>query len=494
KNDVIYHEKERLRKHAAMYKGSAGDERFYRNASKGLASKSQNQLANLLERFVLHYLDEIAGNFNPLIYGMATRVIPGALTMMLNTMSPFRILTNFPEIPTIDKTLIIGGETTRLKRLKELGAVMIYVPAHQSNLDSPLLGYAIYRADLPPVLYGAGLNLFQLPLFHFFMNRLGAYKVDRLKTSPLYKRCLKEFATVTLELGYDHLFFPGGTRSRSGAIEPRLKKGLLGAVVRAFVNSRMRGVKTRFLVVPVTVSYHLVLEAGTLIEDHLKEQGKSRYIIMDDESSKPAVILNFIKRLISLEGKVYLNFCDPIDPFGNGVDDEGNSLNRSGRAIDIESCVTRNGKAATDSQRDGAYTEELAQRIRQAYISGSTLLTTQAAAFVVFEMLFRKSASGDLFKFLRDEAYNMSVPFEEAERALQGILERLGKMEKSGGVKLEETVRNGSAFDVLMNAVKYFGLYHKKPVIVRKGNRLFTMEPDLLYYYRNRLSGYGLEI
>ncbi len=75
-------------------------------------------------------------------------------------------------------------------------------------------GYAIYMAGLPPVCYGAGLNLFYNKFLGFFMNRLGAYKVDRRKKHSLYKNVLKEYAAVSMELGYDNLFFPGGTRSR----------------------------------------------------------------------------------------------------------------------------------------------------------------------------------------------------------------------------------------------------------------------------------------
>ena len=100
-------------------------------------------------------------------------------------------------------------------------------------MDSLVLGYAIYRLGLPPVIYGAGLNLFSNPLVGFFMHNLGAYTVDRRKRDPLYKRVLKEYATMTLELGYDNLFFPGGTRSRSGAIERYLKLGLAGVGVRS---------------------------------------------------------------------------------------------------------------------------------------------------------------------------------------------------------------------------------------------------------------------
>ena len=51
-------------------------------------------------------------------------------------------------------------------------------------MDSLVLGYAIYRLGLPPVIYGAGLNLFSNPLVGFFMHNLGAYTVDRRKRDP----------------------------------------------------------------------------------------------------------------------------------------------------------------------------------------------------------------------------------------------------------------------------------------------------------------------
>jgi glycerol-3-phosphate O-acyltransferase len=51
---------------------------------------------------------------------------------------------------------------------------------------------------------------------------------------------LKEYSTVLLEHGYHSLFFPGGTRSRSGGVERRLKLGLLGTALAAYQN-HLRG-------------------------------------------------------------------------------------------------------------------------------------------------------------------------------------------------------------------------------------------------------------
>ena len=134
----------------------------------------------------------------------------------------------------------------------------------------------------------AGLNLFGNPVVGLFMRNLGAYTVDRLKRDPLYKLVLKEYATYSLELGYPGLFFPGGTRARSGMVEKHLKMGLLGTTLAAFRNNLVaRRPQPRLFIFPVTVSYPLVLEASTLIEDCLRREGQARYII--DELNRGAI-------------------------------------------------------------------------------------------------------------------------------------------------------------------------------------------------------------
>src|SRR5262249_47558530 len=159
----------------------------------------------------------------------------------------------------------------------------------------------------PPLTYGAGLNLFTNPLISFFMQNLGAYKVDRRKTAPFYKDVLKEYCTVSLEFGYHNLFFPGGTRCRSGIVEKKLQLGLLGFGLRAYVNIlRAHKQKPNIYVIPVAISYDLVLEAETLIDDHLKEQGQSRYIITDDEFSQPSRVIDFMKRILELDQRINL--------------------------------------------------------------------------------------------------------------------------------------------------------------------------------------------
>ena len=57
----------------------------------------------------------------------------------------------------------------------------------------------------------------------------------------------------------------------------RVMVGLLGTAVTAYRNNaRAGGPQHRIYVVPTTINYRLVLEAETLIDDFLAEQGKQR--------------------------------------------------------------------------------------------------------------------------------------------------------------------------------------------------------------------------
>ena len=109
-------------------------------------------------------------------------------------------------------------------------------------------------------VYGAGLNLFGIRALAYFMNKLGAYKVDRRKKNLPYLETLKTYSTLAMTNGCNSLFFPGGTRSRSGAIEDKLKLGLLGTAMEAqrlnYLNNGAEAKK--IFVVPVVFGYNFV--------------------------------------------------------------------------------------------------------------------------------------------------------------------------------------------------------------------------------------------
>ncbi len=271
-SDTLYHEGLRLEREDPSDPATKAYRRLYGDVRRELGVASPSRQKAMLTQITRQYAEEVVGNFDERVYRVATRALPHGLSALLKGASLRKVASREVLLRRgLQEHVQVAGEVEHVQSLTERGTLLV-TPTHGSNLDSPVLGYAIYLMGVPPLTYGAGLNLFTNPVLSFFMSNLGAYKVDRKKKAALYKAVLKEYSTCALELGYHSLFFPGGTRSRSGEVERKLKKGLLGTAVRAYTSNLRAGrSKPDVFVVPCTINYKLVLEAETLIEDHLKE-------------------------------------------------------------------------------------------------------------------------------------------------------------------------------------------------------------------------------
>ncbi len=489
-NDTLYHERLRLEKAPPDGPRVKEDRAFYRPMRRRFQHASSTELQKLLTELARHFVEEITGNFDERVYRFATSVLPSGLAMMLNAASPWRVVSLQALRAGMRDHLVLQGEIEHIQALASKGTLVV-VPTHSSNLDSPMFGYAWHLIGMAPLCYGAGLNLFTNPMMSYFMHNLGAYKVDRRKKAQLYKELLKEYATVSMEMGYDNLFFPGGTRSRSGAVEARLKKGLLGCAVRAYVgNLRAKRPRPNLYVVPCTLSYKLVLEAETLIEDHLEEVGKSRYIIEDDEFSKPRRIVNWMRNLMSLDDRIVVTFGAPLDVFGNRVDRDGESLDPRGRVIDPSRYVMRDGEPQFDDQRDAQYTRETELAIVESYRRDNVLQSTNVVSYAVWNLLQRANPGVDLYRLLRTGGNTPSFPMEQVHAETERVLE--GIKQVPDGPRWGVELQGEDVQAIVADALKHYSIYHTHPAAKRRGDRLFHEDRNLLLYYGNRLHGYDL--
>jgi glycerol-3-phosphate O-acyltransferase len=330
----------------------------------------------------------------------------------------------------------------------------------------------------------------------FFMHNLGAYKVDRKKKCSLYKDVLKEYATVTLELGYPNLFFPGGTRSRSGEVESKLKLGLLGCGLKAYIHNLQRSVeRPNVFVIPVNLSYQLVLEAENLIKDYLEEAGKSRSIITDDEFAQPKRVLDFVTKLFELDARIYMTFGQALDCFGNRVDAEGHSYDKHGRSIDTTRYVVdRSDTPVEDHQRDAEYTKELGNTLVTAFNANNTLMSTHLLALVIFELLRRRHRGTDIYRFLREARLDEDgLPVSEVQAALGRVFDKARVLASRGELRLDERLMALNPYGLFINALRHLSIYHSRSVLTRSEDRLHVTDSRLLLYYRNRAKTYGLE-
>lgn len=457
-------------------------------AARAVADGSRPALLAALRRLVRGYGEEIHNPFSTRAYKVATKVLPRALTNLVSATDPRRVFLR--DVDPSDK-IHIHGPVELIKRLSEKGTVIL-APTHLSNLDSPLIGYALYQLGLPPFAYGAGLNLFSNPMMAFWMSRLGAYTVDRRKQGLLYKDTLKDYSVEILRQRHHSLFFPGGTRSRSGMVEKSLKKGLLGTGLQAWlenINER-RGADGDVFVVPLTLSTSLVLEAETLIRDSLAREGKQRYIIVDDEFSQPRTVAGFLRRILALDEGVHVTFGAPMDPLGNPVDELGRSLDPMGKPVDRRRYVTdAAGKVEWDEQRDRQYTDRLSRALVKAYHRDNVVLSTHLAAMAAWRVFEKAHGGMDTWRLVRIEAGGRRLNKPDVQEEIAAIRQHLLPLQQQGLIRLAVPDDDG---EVLRVALQRFAAFHTRPALRKLGATL-VIDPELLLFYRNRLVGYGLD-
>ena len=491
-NSAVFHEMQRL-KSGKHTNSTAQELQFWKSVRSGLKNEDDKHLLHLLESIVDRHLEEIDGNFSQWVYKFSINWVPNIILLLLNPLSAKDVVRGLLSRPDLTNFIKIRGKVETMKALSKKGTVIL-APTHLSNMDSIILGWAIYYLGLPPFIYGAGLNLFTNRALSFFMNNLGAYKVDRKKTDEIYKYILKEYSTRAIELGRHSLFFPGGTRSRSGCLEKKLKLGLLGTGLLAYTNNLInRKENPNIFIFPCNMSYHMVLESETLIEDSLKQTGKARYIIEDDASSKPAQVINFIRKIVRFNSTIHVNIGSPIDPFGNRVNDDGASMDPKGREIDISRYVFSNGNPVHDALRDREYTLEMGSSILRSFKENNVILSTHIICFTLFRLLEERFPEQSIFQLMRTDPEERTLLVREIIPAVESLTDRVKELEDRGELKLDPRLRKVRPEAAFRHAARLLNYFEKDPALVVRDGSVTVNKPQVILYYHNRLTDYGLE-
>ena len=498
---TVYREQQRMKRN--RWRVDAADEpKFWSDIKEecvALTSKPiedvQPKAEELLYRIVSRYANEIAGNFKPNSYRLTREIVKFWFARLLNGARVKKFGAFFRNRYTLRDKIQIVGKVKQLRTLATEGTVVM-VPTHFSNLDSILIGWIIHSLGLPAFIYGAGLNLFNIKIFAYFMNSLGAYKVDRRKKNVPYLETLKFYSMLAVQKGAHSIFFPGGTRSRSGAIESHLKLGLLNSTIEAQRNLYMdtpEGQPVRkIFIVPVTLNYHFVLEAPDLIDEYLTAKGRDRYLPEQDKYGSWQLI-QFLFKFFTKGSNISVSIGRGLDVMGNYVDDLGQSIDAQGRVIETRDYFVSNGEVTIDKQREDEYTRMLSQKIVSEYHRINRVFASHLVAFVAFEMWQKKHPKLDLFGLLRLPEEDQVLLYEEFRAACKRVRKQIYHLKAEGKV-YHATHLKGNIDLVIRHGLENVGIFHlKRPLLMNKEGNIITRDFNTLYYYHNRLDGYELE-
>jgi glycerol-3-phosphate O-acyltransferase len=467
-------------------------ETLIRQANNPNTAQSDAIYTEQLNRIIWRYLREMMSNFQPTTYRVARRVLPVAFDLILNAANGSLMYRLLGGKRNLAQKLQIVGHIQTIRKLATQGTIVL-VPTHFSNLDSLLIGWAADRIGLPAFSYGAGLNLYNTAILGYLFNRLGAYALDRRKKNHVYLEILKSFSQLSIERGVHTLFFPGGTRSRSGQLETKLKMGLLGTMIDAQCSHYEKGENKKIFVVPLVLNYHFVLEAKGLIDQFLEQTGKELYMVEKKAFGGAWNLLKFVWKFLSSSSEMVVNFGRPMDVLGNFVDDNGNSYDAQGRPVDVKDYFVSDGLLKFDYQRNEEYTRRFARILVKRYYTENIVLSSQLIAYIAFEMFRKQYPSLDFYSIFRLPAADAVIFKVNFYKNVEIIREQLVVKADNDEVKLSDIVRHGSIEQLVKHGLDNVGTFHVKKALKKdKNGDISTEDMNLLYYYHNRLEGYNL--
>jgi glycerol-3-phosphate O-acyltransferase len=139
---------------------------------------------------------------------------------------------------------------------------VIYASDHKSHTDYLVEPLVLDDHGIRPPIIAAGINLFGGPLGLLHKHVTGAVPIRRATKDPAYLITLKAYVAELLR-DHDLLFYIEGGRSYSGELKPP-KTGLIHAAMQSNTEN--------LVILPMAVSYDLVLEDRILARQGVKKK------------------------------------------------------------------------------------------------------------------------------------------------------------------------------------------------------------------------------
>ncbi len=197
------------------------------------------------------------------------------------------------------------GEVLRYDRrqLEEIAALsqrhpLVFLPSHKSNLDHPVLRYALYENGLPPNHTAGGINMNFFPLGPL-LRRAGVFFIRRqFKDDEIYKVVLHHYIDYLIAKRFALEWYIEGGRSRSGKLLPP-RYGLLAYVVDGY----RRGKSDDVILIPASIAYEQISD----VPDYVAEQRGG-----PKERESFGWFLRFVRRLSLRFGDIHIRLGEPL--------------------------------------------------------------------------------------------------------------------------------------------------------------------------------------
>ena len=470
-------------------------EKFWNNIKNQLSTTEKNKeaLKNIISQIIFHYLDEITGNFSPYHYNLAKKCVAYTLCKLL---CPITIenITGFKDAQTeLHERIFIHGDIEKIRQLASQG-VLILLPTHFSNLDSAVISWVTESMGLPPFIYGAGVNLFNKKFWNYTLSKIGTYKVDRARKNPLYLSTLDSYASESIVWGGHSLFYPHGTRSRSGAIEDSVKRGLLTSALYAQENMyKEKGIYAeKIFFIPVTINYPFVFESSIFAKSCLANFLEISETEFEDKNHVES--FNLYKKILKAaniltkESTLSVRFGEAMDVLGNKVNHMGESFLPNGDFTAIHDLIAKN---ENNYYLSDSHIKHICSKIVSEQRKCTTIMICQIIAYAMVHIITKLKHTETFPKNQDIDKKTIIIPKSELQIIFKVILKASHHIEQINQGFLEKYPSSTPIEELMVIAAKQLAPYEiKRPILCTSNGDFTTQNLGSLIYYSNRISHY----
>jgi len=402
-----------------------------------------------LQREAEGYFEEMASNFNGILFGIVAYVFKKFWGRMFSGIEQ------------------IGFEKV-IEKVRD--HPVVFVPCHRSHFDYLIITYLCHLKFVSPPHIFAGINMAFWPMTTM-LRASGAFFVRRsFNDNEIYKLVFKSYLQFLIREGYTQEFFIEGGRSRTGKImTPRL--GMLSAIV----NAQLGGIRRDLYLCPVSIHY------GRIVEEDVYQ----RELSGDDKEAESIGGLLRARRFLKQKyGVAYVSFADPIS-LNEALGDRKERFSDKKRHLK----AAGSDDAATDAQagedEPGADGEELA-RIEHEKIEEEKRRFIQKLGFRILRDVNDCSVAGatSVSATVLLSAQRGARVYEDYRSQANALVDLIRWQGISITASLE---RNVTSFRESLDFLSKNGLVHfvkrgrEEVIVVRENKRL------ALDFYKNNL-------
>jgi len=152
------------------------------------------------------------------------------------------------------------------------------------------------------------------------------------------------------------------------------------------------------------------------------------------------------------------------------------------------------GNLKEDDQREMIYTQMLGDKIIADFFKNNVVYASHVVTFVAFELLKKKLDYPDLFTLLRTPEEDREIIWDDFKRAVKRIIDELYILNNKQLIKLSPNITTKELDEIISIGITNVCIYHSNlPILRNKAGNINSEDLKLLYYYHNRLLGYGLQ-